>query len=209
MERIINSFAEYLALELELDKEKKEVIAYGAFAIIQIVMSIVFIIIFGIIFKCMVEALIISFTVSILRKYSGGVHASSLERCIVLGTLICIGAALIVKYMTYSNINFKNLIVAEIAIFIFSYIIIIKLSPVDSPEKPIKNLNKRVKMKKLSIVILTLYLICATVGFFMWNNKVITYSLCISIGVLWQTFTLTSMGHIFVTKLDKKLKIFI
>lgn len=210
MEKIINSFTEYLKLELNLSKDNKEVIKYGMFTIVQIVTSILLIIIFGIIFKCTIESLIISFTVSILRKYSGGVHASSPERCIFLGTFICIGEALIVKYLIYINIDIELLIIIEMIIFIFSYIKIIKLAPVDNIRKPIKTIEKRKKMKEKSLIVLTIYLTIILLSIFIWNNKQINkpiiYSLCIVFGMLWQVFTLTTKGHILITKLDKQLK---
>ena len=54
--------------ELDLDEDKKAVINYGIFALIQIMLSIVSVIVFGAIFNVVVEALIISFVTSILRK---------------------------------------------------------------------------------------------------------------------------------------------
>jgi accessory gene regulator B len=210
MEKIINSFAEYIALELKLDKDNKEVIAYGIFALLQTLISILLVMIFGIIFKCIVESLIIFLTVSILRKYSGGVHASSPERCIILGTIICIGETLIVKKIIYPIINIKLLIVISAIVFIFSYVTVIKLAPLDSPKKQIKNDTKKKKMKRSSIIILTIYLIIVVFinisGIYHNLDYLFIYAICIEIGSLWQTFTLTSKGYLLVSRLDNILK---
>ena len=54
------------------DKDKEEILAYGAFVLIQTIISIIMIGIFGIIFNVLIEALIISVTASFLRRFSGG-----------------------------------------------------------------------------------------------------------------------------------------
>ena len=77
MEKLSNNIANKVALELSLDDDNREVIAYGTFALIQMLFSIILVFLFGLLFHVAFEALIISFTGSILRKYSGGVHASS------------------------------------------------------------------------------------------------------------------------------------
>lgn len=210
MEKLINSFAEYIAIELKLNRDNKEVVAYGVFAILQTLISILLIVIFGIMFKCLLEALIISFTVSILRKYSGGVHASSFERCTILGTIICIGEAIIVKKLIYPAINMKLLIFITAVIFIFSYITIIKLAPLDNPKKPIKNDVKKKKMKKASIVVLTIYLMIVVfstiLGLYFRLDNLFIYLICIEVGLLWQILTLTNIGYLLVSKLDNVLK---
>lgn len=210
MEKIINSFSEYIAIELKLDEDKKKVIAYGTFVLMQTIISILLLILFGIIFKCTMEALIISFTVSILRKYSGGVHASSSGRCALLGTMICIGGALLIIHLLYPVIDIRLLIITELIAFIYSYFTTVKLVPVDNPKKPIKSIKKKEKMKKISLTIVTIYLIIISLCIFLWvytgKNIFVIYSLCIELGLLWQVFTLTSMGHLLVFKLDKLLK---
>lgn len=206
MEKLSRVFADKIALELNLDINKKEVIAYGMFALLQMVLSIALVIIFGSVFNLLVEALIISFTTSILRKYSGGVHANSSGACIIIGTIICIGQAFIVKVLTDYDINLNLNIIVGSLIFIWSYYTVYKLAPVDSPAKPIKKEAKRKRMRKGSIIILTAYLIIVIISLIMYSytgdRNLIKYYLCIYIGVLWQVFTLTTYGHFIMKKID-------
>ena len=102
IENICEKISCYIAQELNLDDDKKSVINYGIFAFIQMIICIALVIIFGFIFNVIIEALIISFTISILRKSSGGVHASSPERCAVIGTVSSVSMALISKYINVS-----------------------------------------------------------------------------------------------------------
>ncbi|NNU77482.1 accessory gene regulator ArgB-like protein [Clostridium estertheticum] len=206
MEKISNSIANKVALELSLDDDNKEVIAYGAFALIQMFFSIIFVFIFGLLFNVAFEALIISFTAAIFRKYSGGVHASSPGICTFIGTVVSVGQAVIISLLTNWVINLKLAIIIGVIIFIWSYYIIYKLAPVDSASKPIVKQEKRSRMKKGSIILLSVYLGITVFLILLYissgEKKLLFYVLCLYSGILWQVFTLTSPGHLLVGKVD-------
>ncbi|KEJ04317.1 accessory gene regulator AgrB [Clostridium botulinum A2B7 92] len=205
-ETISNNIAKKIALELNLDNDKKEVIAYGTFAFFQTIFSIFLIIIFGYLFNVQIEALMISFTISILRKSSGGVHATSPNNCAIIGTTICVGFAIMVVLLTSSLINLNILLFLGAIIFVWAYYIIYKLAPVDSKAKPIEKSKRVKKLKKSSIITLSVYLVIILINFVLYykmmNKKYIIYSLCVYSGIVWQTFTLTQYGHLVVKKLD-------
>ncbi|MFL0267668.1 accessory gene regulator ArgB-like protein [Candidatus Clostridium radicumherbarum] len=214
MERITNNVAAKIAGELKLDNDNREIIAYGIFAIVDIAFSIFLVIIFGLLFHVTYEALIISFTGSILRKYSGGAHASSPGKCATIGTVICLGLALFFKFLLGYIITLRVLFILGIVIFVISYYLIYKLAPVDSPSKPIKKKEKKDRMKKGSIFVLSSYLLLVIISsiiyFYTKNKNFMVYSLCVYGGSMWQVFTLTKAGHSTVHSMDKFLsKIFI
>jgi len=199
MEKLCNNIAEKIAYELNYDKNKKEVIAYGMFALLQMTLSILLVILFGALFDVMLEALI-------MRKYSGGVHASSSAACIILGTVICIGQAIVIKLLSNYGVTLNTVIISGVVIFIWSFGLIYKLAPVDSPSKPIFRQEKRSKMKKGSIIILSAYLfmVIITIIIYLYNgsNNLFKYCLCIYMGILWQVFTITTYGHLIIKKLE-------
>ena len=207
IEDICEKISNNIAQELNLDDDKKSVINYGIFAFIQIVICIGLVIVFGLIFNVVIESLIVSFTISILRKSSGGVHASSPGRCAIIGTITSVGMGLISKYI---NVSLGLVIFVGGVIFIWSYYIIYKLAPVDSIVKPIKSIEKRTRLKKSSVMILSVYLIIIIAEslyfYFMRNSSVLVYALCIYMGMLWQVFSLTKCGHLLIRKLDKLFK---
>ncbi len=209
MERLAGKIANYLTDELNFDNDKRDVIAYGFFAILHTILSVFLVIVFGLIFNVVVEALIISFTTSILRRYSGGVHASTPGNCTAIGTVLCIGQTLIVRFALWPILNVNLLILLGAAAFLWCFYIINKLAPIDNPSKPIVKEEKRKRMKKLSFVILMSYLaiVCVNIAvyFFTASHKVTIYCLSIYAGMLWQTFTLTKTGH----KIFKGLDIFL
>ena len=206
MEKLSNDIANKVASELSLDQNNKEVIAYGTFALMQMFLSIILVFLFGLLFHVAFEALIISFTASILRKYSGGVHASSPGICNFIGTIVCVGQSVLISLLMSSVGNIKLIIILGTVIFIWSYYMIYKLAPVDSAAKPIVKEEKRNRMKKGSIILLSAYLIITVFFVLLYINSggrnLIFYVLCLYSGILWQTFTLTSQGHLLVGKVD-------
>ncbi|MBU3092416.1 accessory gene regulator B family protein [Clostridium sp. CF011] len=206
MEKLSDNIANKVALELSLDEDNREVIAYGTFALMQMFISIIIVFLFGLLFHVAFEALIISFTASILRKYSGGVHASSPGICTFIGTIVCVGEAVLISLLMSSVVNLKLIIIIGTLIFIWSYYIIYKLAPVDSASKPIVKEEKRKRMKKGSTILLSVYLIISVFIILLYINSgginLLFYALCIYSGILWQAFTLTAPAHLLIGKVD-------
>ena len=168
MEKLTNNIAEKIGSELGLDNDHKEVIAYGTFAILQTLLSIALTVIFGFAFGVLTETLVVSFTISILRKYSGGVHASSPGICAAIGTIIAVGQALLICFIITPLINLKLVIFLGLLTFSWSFYIIYKLCPVDSAAKPIKTQKKKNRMKKTSILILCVYVVIVLLNTIMY-----------------------------------------
>lgn len=203
---ISEKIAKKIADELKLDNEKFEVINYGLFAFLQIVTSIALVATLGWIFGLLSQALIVSFTSSILRQYSGGVHASKPSICLIIGTIVTISIAYIARIISI-NINDIIVIITGLFITIISYYIIYKKAPVDSKAKPINNNNnKRIRMRRNSLIILSVYLVTAIsliISYYITSNKLcIEYMVCIYLAFGWQVFSLTIIGHKVLTKID-------
>lgn len=207
IEKLSNNISANIAKELNLDIEKKEIINYGLFAVIQILFSIVLTMIFGLIFNVFLESLIVAFTISILRKSSGGAHASTPGRCAILGTIVSVGFGLVAKLIEKNAVTISLI---GIIIFFWSFYIVYKLAPVDSAAKPIKNQERRKKLKRSSMMILSVYLVIAIANilyhYYSVNVSVLTYTLCIYMGLVWQIFSLTKSGHLILGKIDAFFK---
>jgi accessory gene regulator B len=207
IEDMCESFSNNIARELELDDDKRSVINYGIFAFIQMLICIVLVMVFGLIFNVVIESLIVSFTTSILRKSSGGVHASSPGKCAIIGTIISVGFGLISKYI---NVSLGLIGLVGCVVFLWSYYTVYQLAPVDSIAKPIRSVEKRTRLRNSSMLILSVYLIIVITEilhyYFMRNPSSLVYSLCIYMGMLWQVFSLTKYGHLVMGKLDKLFK---
>lgn len=206
IENISKVIAEKVSSELNYDKERKEIIQYGTYALIQTLISIISVLILGLVFNIALEALIFLFTASILRKYSGGAHSESSNVCTLLGIIIssCIG--FFIKSNFFAKMNFEVIVFVGIVIFVFSYFIIFKYAPVDTPNKPIKTEKKKKRMKKGSLKILTIYLFIEIFNIILYYNSGWSLArpvmLSIMLGVVWQCMTLTYIGDILLKTID-------
>lgn len=206
IENISKAVAEKVSNELNYDNERKEVIQYGTYALIQTLISIISVLILGLIFNIALEALIFLFTASILRKYSGGAHSESSNVCTLLGIIISIGVGFLIKSSFFVNIDFEFIIFAGIVVFVFAYFIIFKYAPVDTPNKPIKTEKKKKRMKKGSLKILTIYLFIVLLNTILYYNSDVVFAkqviLSILFGIAWQCMTLTALGNILLKTID-------
>lgn len=82
IEKIAANIGKETRCILDFNDDTEEVIIYGAINLIQTLVSFLLTIVTGFIFGVIYEALIFTITVSILKKYSGGAHASSPGRCL-------------------------------------------------------------------------------------------------------------------------------
>ncbi|HGG0417740.1 TPA: accessory gene regulator ArgB-like protein [Clostridium sporogenes] len=193
IEQVSNKIGNKISSNLNLDKDTEEIITYGAFAVLQTLWAFLCVIILGVIFNVLVESIIIVLTIAIFRKYSGGIHANSPNKCAIFGAFICVGLSLFVKNI---SIDF-NLTFIGIFIFTFfcSYYTIYKFVPVDTKNKPIENKEEKLRLKKCSFLIIgILFLIEILLILFYLKykyNTLIYYGNCIIMGVVWQSFTLT------------------
>lgn len=203
IEKVCTMLTDKIAGELKMSKDERDVIHYGLFAIIHTSISIIAIIIVGALLGVLIPSLILSLTTVILRKYSGGAHASTPESCAIIGVIISVGGGWAATQIRWSLLSVA---IGAIVIFIFGFYQVYKLAPVDSPAKPIKKLEKQKTLKKKSILTLSIY--CIGVVFLLGlyllqqSNIILIWTICICLGVLWQVFSLTSLGHITVEKID-------
>lgn len=208
IEMISQKIAFKISTKLCLNNDKEEVLAYGAFVLFQTIISIAMVAIFGMIFNVLMEAIIISFTASFLRKSSGGAHATSPMNCAIIGMIIFGILALLVKSYAI-NISYSYLVVLVILAFIYALYIMYNYSPVGTSTKPLKNETTRKRLKGvsikivislfgLSILFIILYLQTLQIQF-------INIVVCISVGAVWQSITMVSLGHKIIDGLDKVL----
>ena len=205
IEKASNKIGCTLAVNLNLDEDNKEVLVYGAFCLLQTILCFSSIILFGYIFNVLIEALLVSISASILRKYSGGVHSASPNRCLIISILISVGFSLIVVSAT----NYLTSSILILLVFIgilYSYYFVYKYAPVDSEAKPINNINKRKKLKLKSLKCLSIMTILIALLILAYilklNRNLLIYCECIAVGITWQSFTLTKIGHNFLTNID-------
>lgn len=209
IERISIFITDKISLILELDKDKKEIIKYGAFNIIHTLYGFILIFLIALVFNVLFEAFIIQTIIYILRKSSGGAHATSPNRCAIMGVLIIIPVSILIKNLNiYISFDlFKILIIMSC---IFVYYMIFRHAPVDTPTKPITNPEKKLIFKKKSLLFIHICVVITIILFFLFveYGNFIAKKTIISIwaGLTWQAFTLSYFGHLIINGLDVLIK---
>lgn len=204
MEKLSRSLANKIASSLGYDSEKEAVMAYGLFAIVQIILTIVLVFLFGLLIGAPAEALITCLSASILRRSSGGVHAAHPNLCTSIGIVYCTLTAFISRKLLLNIYSPMMMAAAIIVIFGLSFLIIYKKAPVDSPNKPIKTEKKIRRMRKGSFITIAVYLCLSVLMFILGYRSDImnSYGISLLFGVAWQSFTLTHAGFVTIDKLN-------
>ena len=208
-EKIAIKICDDAKLFLNVDEDKEQIIIYGAISLLQTIFAILWVIIASLFLGVLYEALVFSITASILRKYSGGVHASSPSRCIIIGTATAVMAGISIDKIFF-KFNMITVILVFITIMGFAFIIVAKNAPVDSIKKPITNIEMKKQFKKKSIIALFVFLFAIAILFLLSVRSSGVYYIraieSIGLGVLWQSITLTKNGISLVNKIDFALK---
>lgn len=210
IEKVSYNIALKLGNKTNKTEEEISIINYGMFMILHTTMSMIFTILVGILIKKPIEIIVITIVAASLKRYSGGVHATSPNRCLVTGIL----AALILtncSTLLSRNSSIVNLIIINLIVTAVSAIIFYKRAPIGNKNKPLKSKAIRLRLrKKLLVVLVSYYIIIAFLIFLMIKGaislKYNIYVYCLQLGILLQTFSLTNVGEFTICKIDKFLK---
>lgn len=137
----------YRFVEKHFPNEDPEIMEYGFYILMSKIIFITSIIIIGVIFSELVPILLFTLFYTPLRSFAGGIHATTPSRCFVFSLVMLILVAMFNKYIFVSRyILFVFLILASI--------IIILLSPVETANKPLDEIEKNIYGIKTKIIML-------------------------------------------------------
>lgn len=206
MERAAHHLSEKLAFHMQFCDEKRAVIEYGLLAIFNIAVIGISVSFISIFFHTWYESITVFLGVGILKKSTGGAHAHSMLGCAVVSVISITGFALTARYALDEPINLYINICLSLLIFVLCFLIFHKSVPMDTPNKPIKKLEKIKRLRRQSFFLLGLYTALSIVTAIMapvWP-KFGSLSFCIRFVLLWQTFMLTRYGQRFISLLTLK-----
>lgn len=204
-EKMSGHLAGHLGEKLGLDTPNREVLAYGAYSLLYAAWSILLLAAIGFLMGTLAEILIISSAASLLRRYSGGAHASSPHRCAMTGVVIFGALALGVKSAKILGTGWIYLYLA--AAYGISRMWVSRHAPVDSATKPIREEERRRRFKKESQRVVDVLFLGIFIGAFLTRGNIATMwtvvMMSVSTGLLWQAFTLTDYGSRMIAFFDK------
>ena len=149
------------------------------------------------------QVLIIMVTISILRIFSGGAHCSTMRNCIIYGTVLTNILGIITKTILLSK---AAVLLLAFSVMLFSLWAINKYAPADTPGKPIHTTQTRGKLKSRSFAVVFLWIFLATIIYaFSSIDYMVIYTS--TVGILWQSVSLTRAGYKFCSIADNVLNI--
>ncbi|ATW24584.1 accessory gene regulator ArgB-like protein [Candidatus Formimonas warabiya] len=179
--KLSSTSAKFISKQARLDEEQEQVIAYAIEGLLLSVTGFASIVFVGALFGAALPALIAGLSGGVLRKFSGGAHASSPLRCIIFGALGYGSLAVIAKYLSkVMVVNNGYLLLA----LIICLLIVVIYAPVDCAAKRIKSpvLRKRLKLGAVCFVLLMMCLVVTV--------DAVLIKVSITLGILYQTATL-------------------
>lgn len=178
-----------LEKEFDLSKDKIEVITFGYRLFAYSVIGYMLIVVLSLALETLKPTLIAALTASSFRVFSGGVHASSQKKCVIIGAIIFNLLGLITTFFS-GYISWVLLKWIAIIVFLVTLITFILYAPADTPGKPITTKVKVNKLKKLSIGLLITWSILMYFAFKGAINIDAQYILASTLGLAWQGVSL-------------------
>lgn len=172
MTKFINKISEKLVkMLLQYDvitEDDYEIYMFGVFQNIVLIINLLTSFFIFALAGLIAEGLLFSVFYSLLRSYAGGYHSKSLLVCYVLSVLI----TTLVAYISYIvDVNYFTLV-----IYITSFILIWWLAPVDTHNKRLDKIEKRIYMQKSRCVLICIIIFAVCFFIFNYSQGIIVLS---------------------------------
>ena len=191
--------AAYLKEHLNLNSDEEAIALFGLQMLVYTVTGFLSICLVGWLLGVLALTLAVTLTAASLRLWAGGAHSRSPLTCNLLGMIVAplLGklAALAAPLFTPAGLG-----VMILAGFIIAVVVIWRRAPVDSPAKPITSPAERRRLRALSLVLVVFIAVLQVL--ILVTMRAVPFILALSLGLGWQTFSLTRAGHWFAILID-------
>lgn len=153
---------------------EQELYVYGFFILISQILYFTLTMIFGVLLDIVLESVIFYVAFQFIRRYAGGIHASSELKCEIATTTSIFLCLLCTKLCETNNIQKPILVLTSITtVFIFVF------CPLDTPEKPLTKEECKY-FRKISWVILLLIMLTICIGWYL-KLEFLIYPCCMGL----------------------------
>lgn len=171
--RITSGVVKKLTDSTTISDTEKELYLYGFFILISQILYFIITIIVGILLDIVSLSVVFYISFQFIRRYAGGIHASSELKCEIISTTSIFICLLCVK----SNVMF-DMQIPTLILTLFASIVIFILCPLDTPEKPLTKEELRY-FRKISLIVLAIMLSIIIISIVI--KLTIAYPICLSI----------------------------
>ncbi|WP_054695951.1 accessory gene regulator ArgB-like protein [Syntrophomonas palmitatica] len=143
------------------------------------------------------QTLAIVCAAALYRRFAGGAHCGAYYRCTIMGWFSFLGLSYICRFidLTYYPYYFSITLLS-------CFLVIYLKAPVDTEEKPVSNPRHRSQLRIKSFLIVTAFLLLSLLAK---ANGLDLLAVGFLLGLLWQTFTMTPWGALYMHLWDRLL----
>lgn len=188
--KLSEKLTEYLYNNNTISKEDVELYNYGLFIVISEILLFVYCLIVGAILKIALPSLLFCSVFFLVHRFAGGFHAKTELHCLIITLSFFLISIVLIKLSTQLNC------IILISIYVCCFIILIILSPADTPQKPLSNKEKFL-FKKITSLIIVIGFIAIVI---LYIKNIYLYANAIVVAVILQTLSIIC-GRLFNKKL--------
>lgn len=192
MKQFAQSLAQMLA-ENSPDNINEDKIRYGIEVILGGLVQIVLLLVLAVWLNLFYETAWIILASALYRRYSGGAHCTAYYRC----TLTSLFTFLPLAYLTRILFPYMSFIIISCGCLVVLIVAWLKV-PVDNPTNPITDPLRRQSLRQKSLIMAIFLSLLSILSLFIYPLG----STAIMVGLLWQSFTVTVPGHIYMSAWD-------
>ena len=111
IEKIALNLSTRLGNKLDKGEEEKAILNYGLFIIMHTFIGIIITLLVGLITGMLIEILLITITSALFKRYTGGVHASTPEICLIIGVILSLILSILCRFIVI-NIDINKIVFA-------------------------------------------------------------------------------------------------
>lgn len=156
-----------------IEDEDYEIYQYGLEQLLTSILDIMTLFLIGLILGMLWQGIVFVISFIALRKYAGGYHTTTPLRCYLLTNIVILSALSVMKYI---KIN----IFIYLGLFVISSLIILALSPVESKNKELDEIERIIYRKK-TICIWFIEAFLTMLSFMLMHYEI---SICIIMAVI-------------------------
>ena len=152
--------ADFLVRQQQISEEEWEICQYGYDTLIYSTEQTILLLLFGLLLHQITGTLLYIAVYFLIRRYTGGYHASTRLRCTILTLSTYLFSIIVGNILTYISHFYIILGVLQL----IYYILIYRYSPVEHPSKPLSNSLKKNNRKMgflISIIFTIVTLLCS------------------------------------------------
>ena len=173
MDMFYKKLSLYLSENQNINKDDEELYEYATKVVVHGIINIAITILIGILFGMLKECVCLFITFFILRKFTGGLHASKYIYCLISSIVLMILSLFIIKYLEQNSYH-----ILFLSVLIVSTLLIWFFAPIDNKSKKLSIKEKKV-YKYFSVILSLIFLLIVLV--LMYKNFIIAYSFGIGV----------------------------